>query len=79
LSSGKKPGTLIVTIPNHVDWKDEGKRTRVYYITEFTSVDNRPLGASRGSCWDNELGRCAIQILKRAKSLAPKLSSPNGN
>src|SRR5262249_52985809 len=43
LSSGKKPGTLIVTIPTHVEWKQVGKRTKVVYAVDFASVDNQPL------------------------------------
>jgi hypothetical protein len=46
LSSGKKLGTLIVTIPTHVGWKQAGQRTKVSYVVEFTSIDNQALGTS---------------------------------
>jgi hypothetical protein len=40
LSSGDRPGSLVVTIPTNVDWKEIGKRTRVMYKVEFTSTEN---------------------------------------
>ncbi|MBZ5552407.1 MAG: hypothetical protein LAO21_06780 [Acidobacteriia bacterium] len=73
LSSGKKPGTLIVTIPTHVGWKQKGKRTQVLYTVEFTSVDNQPLGTSTGSCWDDALTKCAARVVKDAKIAARKM------
>jgi hypothetical protein len=72
LSSGKKPGTLIVTIPTHVGWKQKGKRTQVLYTVEFTSVNSRPLGTSTGSCWDDALTKCANKIVKEATAAAHK-------
>ena len=46
LSSGRKPGTLVVTIPTNVDWRQVGKRTRVLYAVEFSSTEGRNLGES---------------------------------
>lgn len=73
LSSGKKPGTLIVTIPTHVVWKQAGKRTQALYTVEFTSADNQPLGTSTGSCWDDALTKCANEIIKDARVAARKI------
>jgi hypothetical protein len=73
LSSGKKPGTLIVTIPTHVEWKRAGKRTKVFYTVEFTSVDNQPLGVSKGSCWDDVMTKCANKIVRDATAVAHKV------
>jgi hypothetical protein len=70
LSSGKKPGTLVVTIPTNVDWKQAGKRTRVLYKVEFESVDNKTSSRATGSCWDDNLQECAAQILRNAKIAA---------
>jgi hypothetical protein len=67
LSSGKKPGTLVVTIPTNVDWKQVSKRTRVLYRVEFASVDNQTTSKATGSCWDDNLQECAAQILRNAK------------
>lgn len=73
LSSGKKPGTLIVTIPTHVEWKQVGKRTKVLYKVNFASVDNQPVGSSEGSCWDDALTKCANKIVKDATAVAHKV------
>ena len=72
LSSGRKAGTLLVTIPTHVDWRRDGKRTRVLYTVEFSSIEGRNLGVRKGSCWDNELEKCA-DIVKDATITARKL------
>jgi hypothetical protein len=72
LSSGKKQGTLIVTIPTHVRWKQIGRRTIVYYTVNFASVDHT-LGARKGSCPDDMLSKCADQVLKHAKTAAQNI------
>src|SRR5260370_37653526 len=48
LSSGKKPGTLVVKIPTNVEWKKKAGRTHMLYTVKFTSVDDHNLGASSG-------------------------------
>ncbi len=73
LSSGKKPGTLLVTIPSNVEWKQFGSRTQVLYAVEFTSADDAKLGSSKGSCWDTKLEKCATQVVKDAKTAARKI------
>ena len=72
LTNGKKPGTLIVTIPTNVEWKQVGKRTKVLYKVEFASVDNQPLGGSNGSCWDDALTKCSDKIVKDAAAAVRK-------
>ena len=74
LSSGKKPGALVVTIPTHVRWKQVGRRTKVFYTVEFASTDDHTLGASKGACWDDKLSKCATQIVKDAKTAARKIN-----
>src|SRR5215471_13432469 len=66
LSSGQKPGTLIVAVPTNVGWKRVGRRTRALYTIDFT-LGGKNLGSSKGSCWDGELEKCAAEILKHAK------------
>jgi len=75
LSSGKKPGTLVVTIPTNVGWKQVGKRMQVLYTVEFASVDNQNIGTNTGSCWDDMLSKCAAQIVKDAKIAARKIGT----
>jgi hypothetical protein len=70
LSSGKKPGTLVVTIPTNVEWKQVGKRTRVLYRVEFSAVDNKTTSKAAGFCWDDNLQECAAQVLRNAKIAA---------
>ena len=71
----QKPGTLVVTITENVGWKEIGTRTKVSYKVEFTSVDDKKLGAMKGSCWDDDIAVCGAQILKRATTTARKINS----
>jgi len=73
LSNGKKTGTLVVTIPSNVEWRQVGKRTKVLYTVDFASIENHPLGTSKGSCWDDVLTKCADKIVKDATAVAGKV------
>ncbi len=78
LSSGKKPGTLVVTIPTNVVWeqaKQADRRTKVLYSVEFASADDQNISSSTGSCWDDALAKCAAQIVKNAKTAARKITT----
>jgi hypothetical protein len=75
VSSGEKPGTLIVCIPTNVNWKDQGKKTRVFYTVEYKSINDKKLGAMKGECWENDFRVCASQIVMKAKKAARKLST----
>jgi hypothetical protein len=73
LSSGKEPGTLVITLPSNVGSQQVGGRTEVLSMAEFASSDGQNLGESRGSCWDDALAKCAAQIFKDAKVAAGKV------
>lgn len=73
MSYGKKPKTLVVTIPSHVEWKQVGKRTRILYAVEFTSVNDQKPGKIKGSCWDDDLTKCTTRIVKDANIAARKI------
>jgi len=73
VSSGKKPGTLIVTIPTHVKWKQIDRRTQVLYTVKFASTENQNIGTSTGSCWGDALKKCADHIVKDAKVAVRKI------
>jgi hypothetical protein len=73
LSTGKKPGTLIVTIPTHVAWTTKGTRTQLRYGVLFSSSDGNGIGKSSGSCWEDDLADCAAQIYRGAQKAAKKL------
>lgn len=73
LQEESKPGNLIVTIPENVGWKEVGKRTKITYIVEFSTFDERVFMTRKGWCWHEEYAKCANQILKDAKVAARKL------
>ncbi len=73
LSSGKEPGTLVITLPSNVGSQQVGGRTQVLSMAEFASSDGQNLGESKGSCWDDALAKCAAQIVKDAKIAAGKV------
>ena len=73
VSAGRKSGTLIVTIPTNVEWKQIGKRTQVLYHVEFSSVDSDMQSQTKGSCWEDRLSDCANQIVKATRIAAQKL------
>lgn len=77
LNSDRQVGTLVVTIPTNVDWTQDGKRTRVIYRVEFSTSDGLKLGSRRGSCWDDQLEKCAAQIVSGAQA-ALKRPRPAG-
>ena len=73
LNASNTPATLVITIPQHVNWKQAGKRTRVLYVVEFTSSENQSLGIRKGSCWDDRLEQCAAQVVRDAQVMVRKL------
>ncbi|MBN1567819.1 MAG: hypothetical protein JXA73_08215 [Acidobacteria bacterium] len=73
LSSGKKPGTLMVMIPSRAKFKQVGLRKQVLFDATFSNVEGKNLAASTGACWDDSLVTCALQIVKDAKSAARKI------
>jgi hypothetical protein len=73
LQEKNKPESLIVTIPENVGWKEVGKRTKITYIVEFSTSDERVFMTRKGWCWHGEYAKCANQILKEAKVAARKL------
>jgi hypothetical protein len=75
LSRGKKPGTLLLTIPQHVDWKKTGDRMQVSYTVAFSTADNRELGSGTGTCWEDKLPDCTTYIVRAAAAAAELLRS----
>ena len=73
LSSGKRPGTLMVAIPSRVRFKQVDGRTQVLYDATFSTTDGQNLAASTGSCWDDALMTCALKIVKDSKAAARKI------
>ncbi len=75
-SSGKKLGTLVVTIPHNIHWTKKSGRTKALYTVEYTTAEGQNLGTRSGSCWENELAICASHILKDARVAARKIHGP---
>lgn len=75
LSSGKRSGTLIVTIPTNVGWKQFGKRMQIRYSVEFSSIRQEKLGSKTGVCWEDSMQDCAAQVAKAAVIAAKRLST----
>lgn len=73
LQEENKPGNLIVRIPENVGSREVGKRTKISYVVEFSTSDDRVFMTRKGSCWHDEYAKCANQILKEAKVAARKL------
>ena len=73
IGSGKKPGTLVVTIPANVEWKLVGKRTQVFYNIEFATANNEIISKSSGSCWEDAFEKCASQIVEDARIAARRI------
>ena len=73
LQEENKLGNLIVKIPENVGWKEIGKRTKITYVVEFSTSDERVFMTRKGWCWHEEYAKCASLILKEAKVAARKL------
>jgi hypothetical protein len=65
LSHGNKPGTIFVTIPTNVRWRQVGEREEISYVIELMQKSPRRTERFSGSCWLDELVVCADQILKK--------------
>jgi hypothetical protein len=72
-SYGKKPGTLIVTIPSAVGWRDVGQRTRIFYRVVYSDIAGRSLGKATGKCWEDEIAKCTGHVVKRAEAMAGQM------
>lgn len=69
LSSGGKKGTLIVSIPSNVLWKQINGRTQMFFVINFMSIDGRKLGTSKGFCWEEFISTCAAKVVSDARKI----------
>jgi hypothetical protein len=72
----RTPRILIVAIPSHLAWSNVGARVRVSYSLQFTGPLGEVLGESDGTCWEDELVRCAADAVVDAQAAASKLRAP---
>jgi len=73
LSTGKVPGTLVVTIPTNLTWKQVAGRNEVTYLVQFTGAASEPLGSSSGNCGEEQLQQCVAHVLLDARAAKSKL------
>jgi hypothetical protein len=72
LSNEGSPGTMVVTIPDHVQWRRRLWKTKLIYAVEFTTKSDERIGLSKGSCWHSSVSKCASRVLQDAKTAAKK-------
>lgn len=78
---------LVVQNMSNVEWEPVGDRTKATCTVRFSSLDDmasrnpniqqrvtlaREISIRRVSCWDDEISRCAAQILNEAAIAARK-------
>lgn len=73
MSSGQKPGTLIVRIPANVDGIELGDREQLTYGVEFQTSTEKLIGSTTGTCWGDELSVCAEFVVKQAEIAASRM------
>lgn len=79
---------LVVWSMKNVEWEPVGERIKATCSVRFSSLDDnasrnpslqrrvelaREISTRRVSCWENELSKCAAQILNDAKIAARKM------
>ena len=52
-----------------------GKRTKVTYVVEFSTSDERVFMTRKGWCWHEEYAKCASLILKEARVAARQITA----
>lgn len=61
-SNEGRGGTVVAQTSDHVGWKRIGGRTQANYDVKFRVIGGGDLGRSVGSCWEDEIAKCAAQI-----------------
>jgi hypothetical protein len=74
-STGKRPGTLVVSISTAVEQVEVASRLQSWYLVEFATADGKQLGTSSGACWTDELSMCAKRVLADAELAALRMGS----
>jgi hypothetical protein len=76
-AASPQAGALHVLIPANVRWERAGQRTRVFSPIEFrfSASDSSPARTQNVSCWDDELGDCARQVLDAARAVVQSRSN----
>lgn len=72
LSTGGKPGTLVISFTQAVEARAHLGRTEYLYRVEFRGVNGRLFERGSGNCWSDEIARCVSQVLRLANRFAPR-------
>jgi hypothetical protein len=73
MSSGQKPGTLMISFPKPVEARAHMGRTEYLYRVEFRAVNGRLFERGFGNCWSDEIEACVFSVVKLANRIAPRL------
>lgn len=60
---------LVVTVANHVSWEDYDGRTMISYRVNVRRQGSQLFESYTGSCWLDEVERCATQAVTDALAL----------
>jgi hypothetical protein len=72
LSTGQKPGTLMISFPRPVEARAHMGRTEYLYRVEFRGVNGRLFERGFGHCWSDEIATCVFNVVRLANRIAPR-------
>jgi hypothetical protein len=72
LSTGQKPGTIVVSFPQPVEAREHMGRTEYLFRVELKGVNGRLFERGSGNCWSDELKRCVSYVVRLANRFAPR-------
>lgn len=70
---GSGSTSLVVAIPELALTQVGGDRSLVLYAAEIAIRGGRVLWSGRGSCWEDELGTCAGEVVREASKAADRV------
>lgn len=76
LATKERHAVYKVVIPTNVGWKQFGSRSKVLYTVEVLTLDDKKVGAFKGSCWESSIRRCATQIVNETRELLTTVDKP---
>ena len=72
LSTGQKPGTLVIAFSNPVEERAHMGRAEYLYRVELRGVNGRLYERGFGNCWSDEIARCVSHVVRLANRFAPR-------
>ena len=62
-------GALVMRIPTHVYWSEVRGKINFSVVVIMTDHQSKYLGVSTGSCWEEEMRRCAERVVADARQI----------